>query len=124
MYSFDRILEAATGAQASLLKRLFRGVVQGGLVNLNADGTYSHTPLSAAHAKDEGDLATLFSYMFDEVMIMTGFPDYFKQRGAREPDGELAATHNPRTWFSGQEGKTKPGMAKSRADAHQERENI
>ncbi|KAF2481475.1 catechol O-methyltransferase [Neohortaea acidophila] len=99
-------LESKTGAQASLLKRLFRPVVQGGIITLHPDGTYSHTPMSAVYARDEGDVASLYNYMFDEAMVQTGFAEYFQQRGAREPDGELATTHNPRTWHARQEGKT------------------
>ncbi len=99
-------LESKTGAQASLLVRLFRPLVVAGIINLNADGTYSHTATSAAYAVDGTPLAALFNHMFSEGSILTAFPDYFRARGAKEPEGELASTHNPRTWYYGQEGKT------------------
>lgn len=97
-------LEKTTGVQAALTERLLRVVVSYGFIRFNDDRSYSHTRISAGYTC--GMLATVFPPIFDEVSLLDALPGYFKLRGAKEPDGEKAMTHNPSTWRAGQEGKT------------------
>ena len=96
-------LAAATGVQASLLERILRVLVGTGFITLNKDKIYSHTSLSQAYTGVNG---MLFSGIYDELTAMMLLPDYFREKGSKDPDGEAATTHNPNTWRHGQEGKT------------------
>lgn len=99
-------LEKTTGIQAALLNRLLR--ILAGSTFLNYDTvqqTYGHTELSAGYTSPSM-AGGLFPIVFDEISLMTKLHAYFKARGAWEPDGEEATTHNPTTWNAGQEGKT------------------
>jgi len=99
-------LEKSTGVQAALLDRLLRILAGSGFVQHDEQTkTYAHTALSAGYRSD-AMAGMMFGYIFDEVAVMTKLHLYFKARGAHEPDGEAATTHNPATWVAGQEGKT------------------
>lgn len=88
-------LEAATGVQAALLERLLRVLVGAEVVAYAAPTkTYTHAALSAGYVS-AAPAGSLFATIFDEVALTAHLPAYFRARGAREPDGELAATHNP-----------------------------
>ena len=99
-------LASATGAQPALLQRLLRVVAGSGFIIQTSGPSYSHTPLSLAYAKDEGNMGVMFKILFDELAVLTALPAYLRTHGAKEPDGEKATTHNPNTWYYGQEGKT------------------
>lgn len=99
-------LAFATGAQASLLQRLLRVLAGADFITQHADGSYSHTPLSSAYATDQDHTGILFKTIFDEVAVLMALPTYLQTHGTKEPDGEQATTHNPNTWYHGQEGKT------------------
>lgn len=96
-------LESKTGAQKSLLERLFRVLVGTGFVKKDEDDNYAHTHLSEAYAGMNGNF---FSAVYDEMASVVLLRDYFEEKGKKEPDGEAAMTHNPDTWKHGQEGKT------------------
>lgn len=99
-------IERATGVQAALLDRLLRILAGSNFVAYNSDNrTYAHTALSAGYVSS-AMAGSLFPIIFDEISLMTKLHAYFKARGAREPDGEEATTHNPTSWNAGQEGKT------------------
>lgn len=85
-------LVAKTRAQKSLLERLLRVLVGTKFLVMNVGDTYAHTPSSAAYAGMNG---LFFSAVFDEMCSIVLLRDYFKQKGMKEPDGELAMTHNP-----------------------------
>ena len=101
-------LEAKTGAEAALLERLLRVLVGSKMVLSSTDDkhniTYAHTPLSYAYTTET--LGAFFSILFNELATTWKLPDYFAARGAKEPEGEEASTHNPQSWALGQEGKT------------------
>ena len=98
-------LEVATGAQAKLLERLLRILAGSNFLAYNAARkTYCHTPISRGYLSTELT-GSLFPTIFDEIALTTKLPAYFRARGAQEPDGDEAKTHNPITWAAGQEGQ-------------------
>lgn len=99
-------LEKATGVQAALLDRLLRIPAGSNFIAYDSQKKmYAHTALSADYASS-AMVGSILPTIFDEISLMTRLHAYFAARGAKEPDGEQATTHNPSIWNAGQEGKT------------------